>query len=220
VNQRRRSGGFTEASKKNYNHAADQLQRLNALAAQNLIMLGSRCSDHRKKQKVYAELSRAVLLMTCSVRCCELLARESPRQITSINVIVGMSCCYCDSTPYRNRDRSRIDTLDPNPAWGIQIEALLALAIATIHRAIGQEISSLSRSETIPACLDDLIKVCRRQLRHLEEINGVPVPEIVVRVDHNQFCVKCGNRYGIFSEQDEDSGKDVENMYDPERKKA
>lgn len=187
---------FTEAQLRQHKQVGNQLQIANTVAAQALLTLRRFRPDQKRHEQVCIDLTNIVRRMNSLIGCCERIATGGfQKQITRIEVVVEITCEYCENTvgsAYRSSGQGSIGTLEADPAWDVLVEYLLLHAISTISRAVGDECSSLREFAESPRCLHDLIKSLLRQQRHVRIVSA-RVPEIVVIDDLDEVCSECGN---------------------------
>ena len=119
-------------------------------------------------------------------------------EVTLFHLTIGPYCKTClangrDGKDGSSRQDDLAGTLEADPAWGIQIEALLRLTTSTIGRTFGHACSSTGELQKFPRCLADLAKVLRRQQRHVVQMDSGREPKIVVK-RASEICSVCGHR--------------------------
>jgi hypothetical protein len=191
------SKNFSEDQIAEHQRIRDQLQKANAHAGQRLRVLCALNADHTRARHVYAELANVVRWMNLLLGCCEQIADNALQQrFTRINVIIGITCEYCEeNAPSADRSAGQgyLGTLRVDPAWSQHVEFLLSLTTSTIYRTCA---ASLSELKEPPGCLADLARALGRQQRYLERVSVRQTPEIRVIHDDNEICSECGHRKG------------------------
>ena len=185
------------------------LQRAHARAAQALIKLARLHPSQKQYERVCNELVDVVHKIGLLIACCETIrANGFQPKFTAIRVIFGAECDFCLANP-KSRQRDDENSLEPDPAWGIQVETLLRLITLTTLHSVEQLCSSPHGLKKFSGCLADLNKTLLREQRHLQSLDRWPVPEIEVVNDYREICDDCWYRIVNTPLRDTEDAADV-----------
>ena len=177
-----------------YEALGRQLQQTHARAAQALIRLARLHPRQMQYERVCSELVDVVHLIDGLIAACETIkARGIVPKFSKVNLIYGNVCDFCLANP-KSRDDEK--SLEPDPAWGIQVETLLGLTTLTTLHNVEQRCSSPHTFKKSSRCLADLNKTLLREQRHLQSLEKWPVPTLNVIHDFKPICDVCGYRVG------------------------
>ncbi len=177
-----------------------QLQRANAIAAQGLIRLDRLSPAQKQDEHVCSDLAGVASSISLLTACCErIVANSCEQKYSRISVRFTDVCEYCMA---HRKLGDWPGTLEPDPAWEIQVETLLSLTTLAVYRVLGRACYSPGEMNKLPRYLADLSKALSRQQRHLDWIGSWQVTEIKVIDDFDsEFCGKCGHPFGPVPDQ-------------------